>query len=387
MKNIALLGSTGSIGTQVLDVIRNLRGSVRVKSLSAHSNIELVKRQIAVFRPELVSVWEEASARALKAWAKKNHYKVKLVSGPKGLIAAAVYGPVELVVSSVVGAAGLEPLMKAISAGKNVALANKEALVAAGAIVMAHARRKGVKIIPVDSEHSAIFQCIGNNCAGNINKLILTASGGPFYRSTKQMSSVTVEEALAHPTWIMGKKITVDSATLMNKGLEAIEAHHLFGVPMDKIEIVIHPRSIVHSLVEFKDGSIIAQMSNPDMRLPIQYALTFPERVKSPVKPLELDKMGALEFFKPDFKKFPCLGIALAAAKAGGTMPAVMNAANEAAVKGFLAKRIGFDAIPRVVARVMKGHKIKRSPVLCDIQEADRDARTAAESLIAAYSL
>jgi 1-deoxy-D-xylulose-5-phosphate reductoisomerase len=252
---------------------------------------------------------------------------------------------------------------------------------------MAHARRKGVKILPVDSEHSAIFQCIGNNCAGNINKLILTASGGPFYRCAKKLSSVTVEEALAHPTWIMGKMITVDSATLMNKGLEAIEAHHLFGVPMDKIEIVIHPRSIVHSLVEFKDGSIIAQMSNPDMRLPIQYALTFPERVKSPVKPLELDKIGALEFFKPEFKKFPCLGLALAAAKTGGTMPAVMNAANEAAVKGFLAKRIGFDAIPKVVARVMKGHKIQRNPALSVILEADEAARSAAEGVIAAYSL
>jgi 1-deoxy-D-xylulose-5-phosphate reductoisomerase len=362
-----------------------MKGAVRVKSLSAHSNISLVKRQIKEFRPELVSVWEENSALELKKWCAKNRLKVNIHHGRQGLISAAVYKPVTLVVSAVVGSAGLEPLIRSIKAGKNVALANKEALVAAGDIVMELALRTGVDIIPVDSEHSAIFQCLGKSSKKSVNKLILTASGGPFYRLKKKMSSVTVAEALAHPTWKMGQKITIDSATLINKGLEAIEAHHLFGVPMDKIEIVIHPQSVVHSLVEFLDGSVLAQMSNPDMRLPIQYALTYPDRVKSRVKPLALDKVRALEFFKPDFKRFPCLKLALKAAGAGGTMPAVMNAANEAAVKAFLNKRIGFDAIPAIITKVMAGHKIKRTPLLKDILNADNEAREKAETIIAKH--
>jgi len=380
MKNIAVLGSTGSIGEQVLDVVRNIKCGVRVKSLSAHSNISKVKAQISEFRPALVSIWEANAARELNRWCKSKGYGTRVYSGADGLKKAAVEGSVGLVVSAVVGAAGLEPLLAAIEAGKDVALANKEALVAAGGIVMDRARRKGVNILPVDSEHSAIFQCIGGS--KNIRKIILTASGGPFYRSKRKMSGVTVADALAHPTWKMGKKITVDSATLMNKGLEAIEAHHLFSVGMDKIEIVIHPQSIVHSLVEFEDGSVLAQMSNPDMRLPIQYALTYPERCGSLVARLDLAKAGKLEFFKPDFNKFPCLGIALGAAKTGGTMPAVMNAANEAAVMAFLDERINFDVIPRVIAKVMSEHRVKRAPGLKDILEADQKARTRAEEII-----
>jgi 1-deoxy-D-xylulose-5-phosphate reductoisomerase len=381
LKSIALLGSTGSIGTQVLDVARNLKGGVCVKSLSAHSNITLVKEQIKEFRPELVSVWEETSAQELKKWCVKNHLKVNVLHGREGLISVAVYKPVTLVISAVVGAAGLVPLLKAIDAGKNIALANKEALVAAGDIVMKRALQKGVDVLPVDSEHSAIFQCLGKCSRNSINKLILTASGGPFYRSKKEPASITVAEALAHPTWIMGKKITIDSATLMNKGLEAIEAHHLFGVPMDKIEIVIHPQSIVHSLVEFLDGSILAQLSNPDMRLPIQYALTYPERAKSPVKQLDLSKRP-LEFFKPEFKKFPCLQLALKAAGIGGTMPAAMNAANETAVNAFLTEKIGFADIPKVISKVMASHKVKSNPVLKDILAADSEARELAEKII-----
>jgi 1-deoxy-D-xylulose-5-phosphate reductoisomerase len=326
-------------------------------------------------------VWEETAALELKKWCVENHLKVQVLHGHEGLISAAVYKPVTLVISAVVGAAGLVPLLKAIDAGKNIALANKEALVAAGDIVMKRALQKGVDVIPVDSEHSAIFQCLGKCSRNSISKLILTASGGPFYRSNKKPASITVAEALAHPTWVMGKKITIDSATLMNKGLEAIEAHHLFGVPMDKIEIVIHPQSIVHSLVEFVDGSVLAQLSNPDMRLPIQYALTYPERVKSPVKQLDLSKR-ALEFFKPEFKKFPCLQLALRAASTGGTMPAAMNAANETAVNAFLAEKIGFAEIPKVISKVMASHKVKRSPALKDILAADSEARELAEKII-----
>ncbi len=384
MKNIAVLGSTGSIGRQVMDVARNLSSFVKISSISAYSNIELIKAQIKEFSPGLVSVWHEKDALELKSWCRRNNRKTKVLSGADGLKAAAVYGPVNLVIAAVVGSAGLEPLISAINAGKDIALANKEALVAAGDIVMKKARQKGVKILPVDSEHSAIFQCIGGS--KNVSRLILTASGGPFYRSNKAHSKITVEDALAHPTWVMGKKITVDSATLMNKGLEAIEAHHLFGIALDKIDIVIHPQSIVHSLVEFTDGSVLAQMSNPDMRLPIQYAITYPERMKSEVKKLDLPGAEKLEFFKPDFKKFPCLGIALGAAKAGGTMPAVMNAANESAVKAFLEKKIGFDQIPVVIKKVMSAHKVKHGASLAEIIKADSQARVKAEEIIQAIS-
>ena len=380
MRDIAVLGSTGSIGEQVLDVARNLKRLVRVRSISAHSNISSVKSQIKEFKPDVVSVWRESDAADLRTWCAKNGIKSRVFSGTAGLKAAAVHGPVRLVVSAVVGSAGLEPLMAAINAGKDIALANKEALVAAGAIVMKRVRQKGVKIIPVDSEHSAIFQCIGGS--KGVKRIILTASGGPFYRKKMKMSEVTVDDALAHPTWIMGRKITVDSATLMNKGLEAIEAHHLFGIALENIDIVIHPQSIVHSMVEYVDGSVLAQLSNPDMRLPIQYAITYPERRPSKVRGLDLVSARKLEFRRPDFKRFPCLRIALGAAKKGGTMPAVMNAANEAAVTAFLDEKIGFDRIPRIIRKVMSGHRVKRDPDLKDILNADKEARIRAEEVI-----
>jgi 1-deoxy-D-xylulose-5-phosphate reductoisomerase len=270
----------------------------------------------------------------------------------------------------------------ALKAGKTVGLANKEALIAAGDIIMKLARKNGVSLIPVDSEHSAIFQCLHGHPDHEISKILLTASGGPFYRSTRDLNTITVQEALNHPTWRMGAKITVDSATLMNKGLEAIEAHHLFGVPMEKIEIVIHPQSIVHSLVEFEDGAVLAQLSNPDMRLPIQYALTYPYRAKTKVTPLDLVKVGRLDFAAPDFSRFPCLRLALGAGKVGGTAPVVLSAGNEEAVQAFIDQLISFMDIPRIVAKVMKKNVLVTRPTLDDILRADGWARDEAKTFI-----
>lgn len=384
MKKLILLGSTGSIGTQSLDVVRRSRGAVRVVAMSAHSNIELFKEQVAEFRPSLISIWGEESAAELKAWCAKKRFKTDVLFGLSGLIETASFKPADLVLSSVVGSVGLEPLLAAIRAGTDIALANKEALVVAGELIMSAAKKRGVNILPVDSEHSAIFQCLKNEPSRAVRRILLTASGGPFYRCGRELAKITVEHALAHPTWKMGKKITIDSATLMNKGLEAIEAHHLFGVPMENIEIVIHPQSIVHSLVEFVDGSVIAQLSNPDMRLPIQYALTWPERRPSPLKPLDLASIGSLEFGKPDFGRFPCLALALAAGKKGGTLPVAMNAANEVAVNAFLNHKIIFTDIPAVVAAVIKKHRSRQRPGIAEIVDVDSASRRAAGSFIEA---
>lgn len=382
MKKLILLGSTGSIGTQSLDVVRRSRGAASMVAMSAHSNLELFKEQITEFRPRLVSIWTEESAACLREWCAKKRYKTDVLFGLSGLIETASYKPADLVLSSVVGSVGLEPLLAAIRNGTDIALANKEALVVAGDLIMAAAKKRGVNILPVDSEHSAIFQCLKNEPARAVRRILLTASGGPFYRCGRQLSKITVEHALAHPTWKMGKKITIDSATLMNKGLEAIEAHHLFGVPMEKIEIVIHPQSIVHSLVEFVDGSVIAQLSTPDMRLPIQYAITWPERSASPLKPLDLASIGSLEFGKPDFERFPCLALALAAGKKGGTLPVAMNAANEVAVNAFLNHKIIFTDIPVVVGAVMKKHHSQARPGIADIVAVDSASRQAAGTCI-----
>ncbi|MHB9154062.1 MAG: 1-deoxy-D-xylulose-5-phosphate reductoisomerase [Endomicrobiales bacterium] len=382
MKNIILLGSTGSIGTQVADVLRRHRGRFRLVALAGHSNLGVMQSQIREFSPRLAAVGDRNAAGKLKEWCSANHMRTEVLSGPEGLIEAASYQPADLVVSSVVGSIGIEPLMAAIRSKKDVALANKEALVVAGELIMAEARRCGVRILPVDSEHSAIFQCLKNEDRRQVKRLLLTASGGPFYRSTKKASSISVADALAHPTWVMGRKITIDSATLMNKGLEAIEAHHLFGLRMEQIEIVIHPQSIVHSLVEFVDGTVLAQLSKPDMRLPIQYALTYPRRYPSAVETLDLAAVGHLEFAKPDFRRFPCLGLALEAGRAGGTMPAAMNAANEVAVESFLAGKIGFSSIPEVIARVMKTHRAHPRPGLKKLLETDRAARSTAGELV-----
>ncbi|MFH1368758.1 MAG: 1-deoxy-D-xylulose-5-phosphate reductoisomerase [Elusimicrobiota bacterium] len=375
MKRLCILGSTGSIGLQAIEVVRRHRDKLSITALSAYSNVEKLKSQIKEFRPEIVSVWSEKSAKELKSWIIKNGIRAEVIPGLEGLIRAASDNKADMVLSAVVGSVGIRPLIEAIRCGKDIALANKEALVVAGGLVMQEAAKWNVRILPVDSEHSAIFQCLKNEDPGSVKRIILTASGGPFYKSAKKHSRISVEDALAHPTWEMGPKITIDSATLMNKGLEAIEAHHLFGVPMKKIGIIIHPQSIVHSMVEFLDSSVIAQLSIPNMRLPIQYALLYPARMKSPVRALDLARAGRLDFAEPDFKKFPCLELALEAGSEGGTVPAVMNAANEIAVKLFLDRKLSFSKIPAIISKTMKLHKKIARPALNDILYADVWAR------------
>ncbi|MBI4396083.1 MAG: 1-deoxy-D-xylulose-5-phosphate reductoisomerase [Elusimicrobia bacterium] len=396
MKKIAILGSTGSIGVNALDVIENLP-MCRVWGLSAQRNVELLKAQVRRFQPKVVVVSDGAAADQLRRWTGSRFPKTKIWTGAAGLERLAGQKDVDLLLSSVVGAVGLLPLLAALKAGKKVALANKEALIIAGDLLMATARKYGAKILPVDSEHSAIFQCLtplgacqacrtGLTSALKIKRIILTASGGAFYRRKGSLDRVSVAEALAHPTWKMGQKITIDCATLTNKGLEAIEAHHLFGVPMENIQIVIHPQSIVHSLVEFEDGAMLAQLSHPDMRLPIQYALTYPERLPSSVRPLELEEIQKLEFYRPDFRRFPSLKLALKAGGLGGTWPAVFNGANEIAVRLFLQEKISFLGVSRLVAQVMKAysnkaHRQNGAIGLDGILAADRWARQMAEEL------
>lgn len=387
-RRVAVWGSTGSIGVNALDVVRRLNrqgASVRVDVLSAHSNIELLKKQMEEFRPSRAVVGDPAGVDLLARWARAKKRRVRIGCGVDGLLESARSAPVDLVVSAVVGAVGLTPLLAALRAGKNVALANKESLIVAGELVMETARRSGARVIPVDSEHSALFQCLGGRIGSGqgVRRLILTASGGAFYRHKGSLAKVGVDQALNHPTWKMGKKITVDCATLTNKGLEAIEAHHLFAVPMDRIAIVIHPQSIVHSLVEFDDGSMLAQLSHPDMRLPIQYALTFPDRRPTSVKSLELDEIGRLEFHRPQFQRFPSLSIALDAGRRGGLWPAVFNAANEVAVNAFIHRRAGFMDIPHVCRRVLGDYRPKGSPLsLPDILAADQWGRRAAHEVV-----
>jgi 1-deoxy-D-xylulose-5-phosphate reductoisomerase len=389
MRKIAVLGSTGSIGVNSLDVVRRLnRGgeSFRVAALSAHSNMTLLQKQIQLFRPALAIVGDGESAASLSRWARGRRLSLQVAFGEEGLVRGASLPGVDLVLSAVVGAVGLMPLLAALRAGKNVALANKEALIVAGEIVMATARRYGGRILPVDSEHSAMFQCLaGRTTAPGIRRLILTASGGAFYRRKGSLSTVGVAEALKHPTWKMGRKITIDCATLTNKGLEAIEAHHLFGVPLEKIHIVIHPQSIVHSLVEFVDGSMLAQLSHADMRLPIQYALTFPHRQPSPVRPLELEEIQKLEFYPPEFRRFPSLSLVLDAGRRGGAWPAVFNGANECAVRAFLDGKIPFTGISTVCRRVMGRYKGSQGKVgLSTILAADGWARREASAMVGA---
>ena len=375
MKKIVILGSSGSIGTQALDVIRKLGKKAVVSGLSAHSSIELLKKQLLEFKPEVASIWHENSAILLRKWCREKNIHTKIYFGQEGLVKLATLKSANTILCALVGAAGLIPLMEAVKAGKTIALANKEALVMAGDIVYAQAKKSGAKIIPIDSEHSAIFQCLKGD-AKNVKRIILTASGGPFYKN-KNHENISVKQALAHPTWLMGKKITIDSATLMNKGLEAIEAHFLFNMPYEKIEIAIHPQSVVHSLVEFVDCSTLAQMSEPDMRIAIQYAITYPERFESCARPLDLSRPRTLEFFPPDFTRFPCLRLALNAGRVGGLMPAVLNAANEAAVELFLNSKIKFTDIAHIVAKALKGFKNKKNPSLNDIIFTDSVVRNA----------
>ncbi|MDO8683161.1 MAG: 1-deoxy-D-xylulose-5-phosphate reductoisomerase [Armatimonadota bacterium] len=378
MKRISILGSTGSIGTQVLDVAARLQDRLQVVALAAHTNVELLAEQARRFRPQLVSIGDESKFVELQRKL-LDISDVEIVAGREGWLRAATVEDADQVVMSVAGTPGLIPTLAAIDHGKEIALASKEVLVAAGEIVMRRAREKGVSIIPIDSEHSAIFQCLRGEDPGKIEKILLTASGGAFGNVPKEATrDVTPGQALAHPTWKMGKKITIDSATLVNKGLEIIEAHWLFGVEADRVEVIIHPQSIVHSMVRFADGSVIAQLGLPDMRLPIQYALLYPERVNTGLPRLDLLKVGSLTFQAPDLDKFPSLRLAYSAAAAGGTMPAVFNAADEVAVMLFLDRKIGFLDIIEVIERVMARHEPIQSPALDDILAADEWARRAA---------
>ena len=373
MKKISILGSTGSIGTQTLEVCENL-GNVQIMGLSINKNIKLAEEQIRKFKPKLVSVVDENSAKELKVAVSDTD--TKIISGRESMSEISTMPEIDTVVTSVVGIAGLEPTMAAIKSGVNIALANKETLVTAGSIVIDAARQNNVSILPVDSEHSAIFQCIGSHSKEQINRLIITASGGSFYGKTScELENVTVKEALNHPNWSMGQKITIDSATLMNKGLEVIEAHWLFGMDYENIDVVIHRESIIHSLVEFKDLSVLAQMGLPNMKLPIHYALCYPDRVPSDIKPLNLWELGKLTFAKPDTDTFRCLPLAIKAGKDGGTMPTVLNGANEVAVELFLKEKIKFNNIAEIVENALSNHKNVLNPTLEDIIDTDRYVR------------
>ena len=380
MKKIAILGSTGSIGTQALDVVRNLPEELSVEVLAANSNVELFARQVEEFHPRLAVLADEAAYKKLSA---KKFSGVELAGGRQAFIDAAAFDGVEIVLTSMSGFAGLEPTIKAINAGKNIALANKETLVVAGELITKLAEARGVKILPVDSEHGAFFQCLQGEDSRAIKKLLLTASGGPFRgKSFDDLQSVTVNEVLAHPTWNMGKKITVDSATLVNKGLEVIEAKFLYGVDYSQIQVGVHPQSIVHSMVEFCDGSIIAQLAAPDMRLPIQYALTYPRRLPAPIKPLDFWTLNSLTFEKPDAETFRGLKFAYEAGRVGGTLPCAFNAANEVAVNAFLRGRIKFLQIYEVIEEVMTRRKVLSNPTLEDLIAEDKSARALAAKFI-----
>lgn len=377
---ISILGATGSIGRQTLDVVRACDFSV--SALTVNSNVELAEKQARQFEPKLLAAADEASARELKI--RLADTGVKVLGGADALLEAAAFPEADTVVTAVVGIAGLEPTLAAIDAGKRIALANKETLVCAGELVMSRAKARGVDIIPVDSEHSAIFQCLqGCRSRHEVRRLIITASGGPFYGKTcKELSLVTKEQALKHPNWSMGSKITIDSATLMNKGLEFIEAMRLYELPPDQIDIAVHRESIVHSLVEFKDGAILAQLGSADMRLPIQYALTWPERMEGPAKALDLFSCPPLTFGRPDTDTFRCLRLALECARVGGTSTAILNGANEAAVALFLADKISFLDIAGLVEGALAQVKCVHEPSLDDILAADQAARAAVYELL-----
>jgi len=378
-KGITVLGATGSVGRNALAVIDSLRERFHVVGLTAHSNAELLQQLIEQFRPRYAALVDEKKAEVLRARCRNG---TEVLAGVEGVLTVAAASEADIVLSAIVGAAGLRPVLAAVEQGKTIALANKEPLVMAGGIITSLAEKFNAALLPVDSEHSAIFQCLCGNKNQKVHKIVLTASGGPFYnKSADSLERVTPEQALEHPTWSMGAKISVDSATLMNKGLEVIEAHWLFGVDVENIEVVIHPSSVVHSMVEFVDGSVIAQLSQSDMRLPIQYALTYPERMECPVGRLNITEVSPLEFFPPSFEKFPCLGLAYKAAKVGGTMPAVLNAANEVAVEGFLGRRLRLSDIPTVIKQVMRDHTSINKPTLNDIFIADKWARECATTV------
>lgn len=376
MKNVVLLGSTGSIGTSTIKVAEDLPDRIRLIGLAAGANTALLTEQARKHKPRAISISDPAAANELK---KSFGPETEVHCGMDGLLKLATMPDADIVLIAIVGTAGLQPALAAIRAGKDIAVASKEILVMAGETVMNEARRHGVKVLAVDSEHSAIFQCMDGKPPASVRRLWLTASGGPFRKTPKEeFASITVERALKHPSWVMGRKITIDSATLFNKGLEMIEARWLFDIEMPRVSVVVHPQSVVHSMVEYVDGSIIAQLSTPDMCLPIQYALTYPERVGSDRVQTNFAKLGTLTFEEPDTERFPAINLARRAGEIGGTLPAVLNAANEMAVEAFCARKISFPQITETVQRTMDAHRVAEHPTLEEILAADAWARTTA---------
>src|SRR5882724_37220 len=379
MKNVVLLGSTGSIGTSTVKVADDLPDKIRLLALGAGNNFELLLEQTRKHKPAAISIFDPAKAKELQ---NALGTATQVFSGEEGLIKLATLPGADIVLIAIVGTAGLKPALAAIRAGKDIAVASKEILVMAGEIVMSEARKYGVQVLAVDSEHSAIFQCLGGKPSSSVRKLWLTASGGPFRDKNlwpkEKFSEITVERALKHPSWVMGRKITIDSATLFNKGLEMIEARWLFDIEMARVAVVVHPQSVVHSMVEFVDGSLLAQLSTPDMCLPIQYALTYPDRAASDRVQTNLAQLGSLTFEEPDPERFPSLELARRAGEIGGTLPAVLNAANEIAVEAFVNRKINFPQITETVRRTMDAHKVISHPTLEQILEADNWARKAA---------
>ncbi|MEL6902184.1 MAG: 1-deoxy-D-xylulose-5-phosphate reductoisomerase [Cyanobacteria bacterium J06606_4] len=387
MKAITLLGSTGSIGTQTLDILEHHPDQFRLVGIAAGSNATLLAEQVMQFRPEIVAICDESKLSELKEAIAPLDPQPKILAGEQGIVEVARYGDAEAVVTGIVGCAGLLPTLAAIEAGKDIALANKETLIAGGPVVLPLAKKHGVKLLPADSEHSAIFQCLQGVPEGGLRCILLTASGGAFRDwPVEDLPKVTMADAIKHPNWSMGKKITVDSATLMNKGLEVIEAHYLFDMDYDNIDIVIHPQSIIHSLIELQDTSVLAQLGWPDMRLPLLYAISWPERIYTEWQPLDLVKAGDLTFREPDRVKYPCMDLAYAAGRAGGTMTAVLNAANEQAVAMFLEEKIHYLEIAKVIEKVCDRHQadLNTSPNLEDILAVDQWARRAVTELTAA---
>jgi 1-deoxy-D-xylulose-5-phosphate reductoisomerase len=385
MKNVVLLGSTGSIGTSTIKVADDLPDQIRLIGLAAGNNVELLLEQARKHKPEAISISDPAKAKALQDVV---GLSTEVYSGNEGLLRLATLPAADIVLIAIVGTAGLQPALAAIRAGKDIAVASKEILVMAGEIVMREAEKNGVRVLAVDSEHSAIFQCLDGKPSSSVRRLWLTASGGPFRDRAawpkEKFSEITVERALKHPSWVMGRKITIDSATLFNKGLEMIEARWLFDIGMDRVGVVVHPQSVVHSMVEFVDGSIIAQLSTPDMCLPIQYALTYPHRAGSDRVQTNFAKLGRLDFEEPDLERFPALSLARRAGDVGGTLPAVFNAANEVAVEAFCNRQITFDEISTVVARTMDRHDVVAHPTLEQILAADTWARTVSQPRVSA---
>jgi 1-deoxy-D-xylulose-5-phosphate reductoisomerase len=385
MRNIAILGSTGSIGRSTLSIVESYPDRFRVVSLAAGNNLEAAEEQARRWKPRVISVASEDKAARLRARLKQEGLsKIDVLHGPPGNVAVATHPDVDFVVSAIVGVAGLEATYEAVKAGKTVGLANKECLVAAGELITAEARRQGKPLLPIDSEHNAVHQCLRAGRLDEVQRIWLTASGGPFLNTPKeQFASITVEQALNHPTWKMGRRITIDSATLMNKGFEVIEACRLFNLPPKRVEVMVHPQSTIHSMVEFVDGSILAQFSVTDMRLPILYALTYPERIASDLR-FSVMNLRHLDFVPPDMDKFPCLALAYRAAEAGGTEPIALNAADEVAVAAFLEGQIGFGGIPRVIERVLFETQSRKIESIKDVLQADAEARQAARKQLEA---